>query len=118
MEGTADELGNAVGPIDLTDPLADRPEHAAIVDLLKAFALYHMGPDLTNEEDHRSRVLECRVQTDGGIAGARPTRDKADAGTARHFAVGVSHVGGASLLSAYDELDRPVAIQNRSEEHT
>src|SRR5690606_2430870 len=115
MEGAADELGDAVSTVDLGDPLADRPEHATIVDLLEAFPLDHMGPDLADEEDHRGGILERGMQANRRVARAGPSRDKADPGPPRQLAIGFRHIGGAALLPADDELDRTVAVKHRVE---
>ena len=46
-------LGNAVGTVDLRDPLGHLTKHAAIIDFLECLALNHIAADLADEQDHR-----------------------------------------------------------------
>jgi len=103
LERTCDVLGNAIDSIDLRDPFRHRPEHAAVVDLLERFAIDEIGAHLTDENDHRHRVLECRVHADRGVGRAGTARDHHHAGSAGELCVCVGHVGRAAFLPADDE---------------
>ena len=105
MEGAADELGDALGTVDLCHPLGHLAEHAAEVDLLEGLALDHLAADLADEEDHRGRVLEGDVHAGGGVGGARPTGDEADTGPARQLAIGIGHHRRPALLAADGQGD-------------
>ena len=101
----ADHFGHAVGAVDLRDPFRHLPVHSAVIDFLKGFALGVLAVDLADEQNQRSRILECSVQADARVGRARTARDEADAGTARELAVGFRHVRGAAFLAADHEFD-------------
>src|SRR5215217_4289627 len=98
MEGVRDVFGDAVGAIDLRDPLRHRTEHAPVIDLLESFALDDVVADLPDEENHRRRILVCGVYAERRVRSTRASRHHADAGTPRELAVSVGHVGGAAFL--------------------
>ncbi len=100
-----DEFRDAIGAVDLRDPLRHRPEHAPVVDLLECFALDEVAADLADEQDHRRRILKRGVHADGRVGRARPARHEADAGRARELAVRFGHVRGAALVTTRDQLD-------------
>ena len=98
MKRMLHELGNAVGAVDRRDPLGHLPEHAPVVDLLEGFAFDEIGADLSDEQDHRRRILEGGVQADRGVGGARPAGRKTDSGLAGQFAPGLGHIRRAAFL--------------------
>ena len=77
-------LGQAVGVVDLADPLGEAErsgaEHLPVVDLLERLAVALVARDLADEQDQRRRVLERGVQADRGVARARPAGDEAQPG--------------------------------------
>ena len=87
VEGARDVFGQAVGRVDLADPLREaeraRAEHLPVVDLLEGLAVALVARDLADEQDHRRRVLERGVQADRGVARARPARHEAQARAGR-----------------------------------
>ena len=108
LEGARDVFGDAVGAVDLRDPLGHLAVHAAVVDLLERLAVHEVEADLADEQDHRRRVLVGGVHADRGVGGARAARDEADARPARHLAVGFGHERGAAFLAVDDEADARV----------
>ncbi len=108
LEGVGDIFGNAVGAVDLRHPLAQRAEHAAIVDFLERFALDEVVADLADEKNHGRRVLLRRVHADCRIGGARAARDEADARFAGELAIGFGHEGRTAFLAVDDEADRRI----------
>ncbi len=56
-KGAGDELGNAGGIVDLTHPFGEFGEGAAEFDFLEGLALAGFALHLTDEEDHRDRIL-------------------------------------------------------------
>ncbi len=105
VKGLADIFRDAGGVVDLRHPFRHRTEHAAEIDLLERLALHLVARDLADEQDHRRGILERGVDADRGVGGTRAARHEADAGPARHLAVGLRHVGGAAFLPADDEPD-------------
>ena len=99
-------LGDAVGAVDLRDPLRHRPEHVPEVDLLERLALDLVGGHLADQQNERRRVLKRGVHADRGVRRARAARDDGDARPAGELAVGVGHVRGAGLVTARDQADR------------
>ena len=71
LEGLVDQLGDALGQIDLCNPFRERREHFAEIDLLKGLAVELVAGDLADENDHRRRILEGGVDADRGVACAR-----------------------------------------------
>ncbi len=110
-------LGDAVGAVDLRDPLRHRPEHVPEVDLLERLALDLVGGHLADEQNQRRRVLERGVHADRRVRRARAARDDGDARPAGELAVGVGHVRRAGLVTARDQADRRVveAVEHREE---
>ena len=108
-EGARDVLGDAVGAVDLRDPLRHRPEHAPVVDLLERLALLLVGGDLPDEQ-HRaasSPGTRCGRRPTACVApGPRVTRQTP--GPPGELAVGLGHVRGARLVAARDQADRRV----------
>ena len=56
------QLGQALGLVDLRDPLAELRQEAAVVDLLERLAIEHPAADLADQHHQRGRVLEGDVQ--------------------------------------------------------
>ena len=105
MERVADVFGNAFRPVDLCDPLGDRPEHLAVIDLLERLAVDEVPADLADAEHHRRRILEGDVDAGAGVGRAGSAGDEGDAWTAGHLAVGVGHIGDPAFLPADDDVD-------------
>ena len=108
-EGPRDQLGDALDLVDLCDPLRERAEHAAVVDLLERLALRVLARHLADEEEERRPVLVGRVHADGGLRCARPARHEADPRAAGQLPVCLRHRRGAALVAARDVPDRAVA---------
>ena len=128
MKRVAHHFRHALGTVDLRHPFRHLPVHAAVVDFLERLALGHCVVDLTDEQNHRRRVLERGMNADARVGRAGPARDKADAGPASQFAVSVGHIGGAAFLAADHEPDvvarfiksvehRQVAFTGHAESH-
>jgi len=103
-----DVLRNAIRVLDLRRPLDDTAEHGPIVDFLEGLSITEVGSDLTDEEDHRGRILNCGVDADAGIRGPRAAGDHRDARPAGELAVGLGHVRRAAFMAADHEPD-PIA---------
>ena len=114
--GVCDVFRDALRAIDLGGPLRHAAEHAPVVDLLERLAVDEVAADLSDEQDHRRRILRGRVHADRGIRGAGTARHEGDAGTARELAVRLRHVGGTAFLPAHDER-QPVADVVERVEH-
>ena len=65
--GMGNVLGDALGAVDLCRPLRDAPVHPPIVDFLEGLAIRVVAAHLTDEDDHRARILRRRVDADGRI---------------------------------------------------
>ena len=111
VKGVADMLGDALGVVDLGNPLRHLAEHAPVVDFLERLAFDQAAPDLADEQDHRRRILESDVHAGAGVGGAGSARDEADAGLAGHLAVGFGHDGGAAFLAADHQVDFRGVVQ-------
>ena len=109
MEGARDVLRQPVRIVHLAHPLGEAQrsgsEHLPVVDLLERLAIALVAGDLADEQDHRRRVLERRVQADRGVARAGPARHEADARPAGQLALRLGHEAGAALVAAADEAD-------------
>jgi hypothetical protein len=102
-------LGQAVGLLHLGHPLghAERAgaEEMPVVELLEGLAVALITGHLAHEHHQGRRVLECRVDTDRRIGGARASRHEADTGAPAQLALRVGHERGAAFLPAGDEAD-------------
>ncbi len=94
--------------VDLGRPFRHRAEHGAVVELLECLALAHLARDLADEHDERRGVLLGDVDAGRGIGGARPAGAEHHARPAGDLADRLRHHGGAALLPADREIDRPV----------
>ncbi len=108
MKGARHDFRNARGIVNLGRPFRHGAEHRAIIEFLKGFALAHIARHLTDENDHRRRILTRDVNARRCIGGARTARDKADARPARRLADGFRHHRRPALLPADGEFDRAV----------
>ncbi len=111
-----DVFGNALGAIDLRRPLRDAAEHAPVIDLLERLAVDEIAADLSDEQDHRRRILRRGVDADAGVRGAGTARDERDAGPAGELAVRLRHVGRAAFLPAHDEREAVAHVEERVED--
>ena len=106
------ELGQALGAVDLRDPLAELRQEAAVVDLLERLAIQHPAPDLADQHHERGRVLEGDVQPRRAVGRAGPARHQAHAGSPGELAVGLGHHRRGALLACRHEPDRvPRVVQ-------
>ena len=110
-----DVFGNALGAIDLRRPLGDAAVHPPVVDLLERLAVDEIAADLSDEHDHRRRILRRGVDADRGVGGAGSAGDERDAGTSGELAVRLRHVRGAAFLPAHDERRRSRDVEQRVE---
>ena len=101
VEGARDVFGQAVGVVDLADPLghAQRAgaEHLPVVDLLEGLAVALVAGHLADEQDHRRAVLERGVHADAGVGRARAAGHEADARPAAELALRLGHEGRRRL---------------------
>ena len=109
------QLRDAGRVVDLHHPLGHLAVHSAEVELLERPAPKKGARDLSDEEDHRRRVLIGRVHADARVGRARTARNETDARPASEFAVGFGHVGGAAFLPAHDEADLLARVIERVE---
>ena len=105
LKRLVDELGDAFGQVDLRHPFGERCHHAAEVDLLKGFAVDLVARNLTDQHDHRGRILKRGVDADRRVARPRPAGHQQHPRLAGELAVGLGHKGGAALLAAGHEPD-------------
>ena len=110
MEGLADQFGYPVGVIDLDDLLTDRAIEFVIIHFLEGFAIFLITRDLTDENDHRRRILHRRMNTDRAIACAGAPRHHRDARLSGELAVGFRHIGGTAFLAASDCLNLVLCV--------
>ena len=99
-----DDLRNAPGLIDLSDPFRQRAEHAAVVDFLEGVAAGMLERDLAHEQQQRRAVLHRGVDADRAVTGARAARDERGGGPAGQLSVGFRHIHGPGLEPAGDQL--------------
>ena len=99
------QLGHALGHVDLRHPFGERRVHLAEIDFLKRLAVDLVARDLTDQHDHRRRILVRGMDADRGVARAGAARHEQHAGLAGQFAVGLGHEGRAALLPAGHEAD-------------
>ena len=105
MKGVAHHLAHTLGIVNLGHPFADRGEHVAVVHFLESRALHEPATDLADEQNHGGGVLVRGVQSDSRLACAGRPGDKADAGAAGRFGVGLGHEHGRALMAAHHQLD-------------
>ena len=108
MEGARQDLGDPRRIVNLGGPFGGLSKDRAVVHFLKSFTLAHATFNLSDKDNHRSRVLFGDVDTGQGIRGTRPACDHANTGCAREFAIGVSHHGGTAFLTAHGDLDADI----------
>ncbi len=105
MERPRHDLRNSTSVVDLGHPLGQITEHGPVIYFLERLSFTHASLDLTDEEDHRGRILASDVNARRGVGRSRATGDKADARLSGEFAVGFCHHGRATLLTANCHLD-------------
>jgi hypothetical protein len=105
LERLIDQLGDALGQVDLGHPFGQRREHPAEIDLLKRLAVDLVAGDLADQHDHRRRILKCGVDADRGVAGAGAPGHQQHAGSAGELAVSLGHERGAPFLAAGHQTD-------------
>ncbi len=103
-----DEFRDAGGIVDFHHPFGNAAEKCVIIDLLEGFAVFRMGGDLPDEQDHRNGILHRDVNTGRGVGGTGAAGDETDAGLSGQSALAVGHHRGAAFLSADDGLDRRI----------
>ena len=111
-----DVFWNALDAVDLRRPFGDAAVHPSIVDLLERFAIGGVAPDLADERDHRSRVLQRPCGCPPRRLSRRDPRYERDARAAGELAIRLRHVRGAALLPADNEA-QPVGDVHQRVEH-
>ena len=83
--------------------------------LLERFTPAHRPADLTDKQDHRSRVLTTDMEPGRGVGGTGPTRCHDDAGLAAELAPGFRHHRSSAFLAANSQRNRRVVecVQER-----
>ena len=107
--------GNALGAVDLRRPFGDAAEHPPVVDFLKGLAIDKIAADLSDEHDHRRRILRRRMNADRGVRRARAARDERNAGPPGQLAERLRHVRRAAFLPADDERKTVARVVQRVE---
>ena len=74
----ADVLGQALGVLDLRDPLRERSIHQPVVDLLEGLAVGHGATDLPDQQHHGRRILEADMHAGTGVRGSGAAGHHAD----------------------------------------
>jgi len=105
LKALVDQFGDALGHVDLRDPLGERGEHFAEIDLLEGLAVNLMARNLADQRDHWGRILEGGVDSDRRVAGAGAAGDEHHPGPAGELTIGLGHEGGAALLPAGHKPD-------------
>ena len=105
------ELGNALGLVDLKRLLGHRPEHAHQVVFLKRVLLIVVERDSADEHHHR-RVGDVR-RGDAGqqIGGARTARHEADARPIGDARQAIGHERGGLLVAHVDVFDARIVVE-------
>ncbi len=103
--GAGDIFGDSRRIVDPRRPFGDRPEEGRHVDFLEALTVAVGAVEVADEQDHRSRILECDMNARRCIGRAWAARYESDAWSPGHLAVGVGHVGHSAFLSAYHQVD-------------
>ena len=101
--------------IDLHGPFRQRSEKGSVIHLLKGLAAHHICSDLTDEQDHRNRILHGGVNADRCIGCPWPARNETQAGLARQLAPGRRHIGSPALLPAKHEIKGVGVVDHRVE---
>ena len=108
-EGLPDRLGHGhrdvLDRVRLDRPLGEPAEGRDLVDLLERLTTDEGPLDLADRDEHRGRILACRVDPDpqvGATDGARPEGDRRSSG---QLAVGLGHERGAVLVACRDDPD-------------
>ena len=104
VEGVGHDAGGPAGILDLVHPFGQGREHLAEVHFLEGLAPEVGAVHLSDEQDHRGRILKSGMDPDAGVAGPRAPGHQADARPAGHLGVGLGHVGGAVLVTAGDDV--------------
>jgi len=105
LEALVDQLGDALGDVDLGDPLGEGREHPAKIDLLEGLTVELISRDLPDEHDKRCRILEGGMDADRRVAGAGAARHEQHPGLAGELTIGLGHEGGAPFLAAGHKAD-------------
>jgi hypothetical protein len=105
LKALVDQFGDALGHVDLRDPLGERGEHFAEIDLLEGLAVNLMARNLADQRDHWGRILEGGVDSNRRVAGAGATGDEQHPGLAGELTIGLGHEGGTAFLPAGNEAD-------------
>ena len=79
MKSPADDLRQTLSAIDLHHPLCHRRKHVwKILVLQKGVALRFKLPSLSDDHNHRGRILEGSMDSQAGIGGAGTSSHKTD----------------------------------------
>ena len=108
-EGLAHGLGHdrrdLIGGHRLGRPLGEPAERGDLVDLLERLAAQEAPLDLTDEREHRGRVLPGRVDADGEVGAPDGPRPEARRRSAGQLPVRLGHERRAALVARRDDAD-------------
>ncbi len=82
-----------------------------IVDFLERFLAHVLFRHLTDQQNHRRRVLLRGMHADRGVGGARAPRDHHHAGAPGQAGVGAGHECGAAFVAAGHHVDAGKVMQ-------
>ena len=116
MKRPADKLGDRFRVFDLHRPFRHIGEDACEVHLLEGFATDVMPRDLPDDQQHRGRILPGGMHADGGMHCAGAAADHAHAGPSGQLAVRFSHVRCVGLVTARDEPQVRLLVEQRVED--
>ena len=74
-----------------------------------------VAPDLSDQQDHRRRILPGRVQTDGGMRDAGTTCHEAHTGPPGQLADRLCHIRGGRFMTTDDGLNALGLVVKRIE---
>ena len=103
MKRMRDELVNPIGAINTPYPFGALRVDLAVIHFLEGLALHHIGSYLTNQNNHRGRVLVGRMNSNESISSPRPAGDHHDPRFAGQLSIGLCHIRSATLLPAGDK---------------
>ena len=95
-------LGHPIRAVDLPGRLRDAAEDALVVQLLPRLPSADRPRHLSDEQEHRRRVLPRGVDADRGLRRTRASRDEADTGPAGELSVRLRCIRRALLVAGRD----------------
>ena len=108
-QGPADRLGHRgrdiFDRVRFSRPFCETAQGGHLVDLLERLATKEWTVHLTNDREHRRRILACRVDADGEIRAANRSSAEAHRGPAGQLAMGLRHERRRTLVAGCDDPD-------------